>query len=58
MEGTVPVPPGPPLRFTMCRITFTELPLQGGATAAGAEAQHAVTPKSVKKNILKVYQEN
>jgi hypothetical protein len=31
-----------------------ELSLQGGATAAGAEAFHAVAPKSVNKNILRI----
>ncbi len=38
-EGTVPVPPEPPLRFAIVLYyLFWKYPLKGGATAAGAEA--------------------
>jgi len=43
----------------LCRITFSGVITPGGgATAAGAEALHAVAPKSVKKKILRISHEN
>ena len=44
-EGTVPVLPNLSCALRLCHITFSELSLQGEATAAaGAEALHAVAP--------------
>jgi len=57
-EGTVPLPE-PPLRFAIVLYYFLwSYRSRGGATAAGAEALHAVAPKSVKKNILRISHEN
>jgi hypothetical protein len=53
--GDSAYPPEPPLRVA---IVLYYLPgsyrFRVGATAAGAEAFHAVAPKSVKKNILRI----
>ena len=45
-EGTVPVRPEPPLRFAIVSYYLLwSYRSSGGATAAGAEALHAVVPK-------------
>jgi len=53
-EGRVPAPRTAPSLCDCVVLPFLELSLHGGATAAGAEAFHAVAPKSVKKNILRI----
>jgi hypothetical protein len=52
-EATVPVPRTAPVLCDCVVLPSLELSHQGGATAAGAEALHAVAAKSVKKNILR-----
>ena len=56
----MPVPPEPPLRFAIVSYYLLRVIAPVGcATAAGAEALHAVDPKrSVKKNILRISYEN
>ena len=45
-EGTVPIPPEPPLRFVIVSYYLLwSYRSREGATAAGAEALHAVAPK-------------
>jgi hypothetical protein len=44
-ERTVPVPPNRLFASRLCRITFSGVIAQEGATAAGAEALRAVAPK-------------
>ena len=54
-EGTVPVPPNPPLRFAIVLYYLRwNYRSRGDATAAGAEVLRAVAPKSVEKNIVRI----
>ncbi len=58
-EGTVPVPPEPPLRSSMVLYYLLwNYRSRGGATAAGAEALRAVAPKNIEKNFVRISHEN
>ena len=51
----MPVPPNRPLRFGIVGYyLIRSYPSRGGATAAGAEALHAVAPRSVEENCVKI----
>ncbi len=53
-KGTVPVPPNRSFALRLYRITYSGIVAPVGVLAAGAEVLHAVAPKSVKKNILRI----